>query len=181
VMFAVALQNLFREMLTLPGTAGHFLSRRHRLLWIALLLVVTFIFWHTLINPGGKLAAALKTANVRFFLVVVGAFVLFAVGVWAYARHRAGTQPAPAEAGAAPKAPPALGQPGEAAPAAVEGDGKTVPAAAAPAGPPPAWHPDPSGRHQQRYWDGGRWTAWVADGGVAGRDPLGASQQSPPE
>ncbi|MEY2450032.1 MAG: hypothetical protein QOH79_3508 [Acidimicrobiaceae bacterium] len=27
------------------------------------------------------------------------------------------------------------------------------------------WHPDPSGRHQLRYWDGQTWTANVSDGG----------------
>lgn len=34
------------------------------------------------------------------------------------------------------------------------------------------WYPDPSGRHQHRYWDGGAWSAHVADHGVAGVDPL---------
>jgi hypothetical protein len=38
--------------------------------------------------------------------------------------------------------------------------------------PPPAWHPDPSRRHQLRYWDGSTWTAHVADNGVASTDPL---------
>ncbi len=37
---------------------------------------------------------------------------------------------------------------------------------------PAAWHPDPLGRHQYRYWDGGRWTEHVADQGVAGIDGL---------
>ncbi len=38
---------------------------------------------------------------------------------------------------------------------------------------PGAWHPDPSGRHQLRYWDGQRWTDHVSDGGRSGVDPLG--------
>jgi Protein of unknown function (DUF2510) len=33
------------------------------------------------------------------------------------------------------------------------------------------WHPDPSGRHQLRYWDGSDWTAHVSDDGVVTRDP----------
>ncbi|MBO0678431.1 DUF2510 domain-containing protein [Mycolicibacterium sp. S2-37] len=40
---------------------------------------------------------------------------------------------------------------------------------AAPAG---AWHPDPSGRHQSRWWDGSRWTEHVSDAGRVGVDPL---------
>lgn len=37
---------------------------------------------------------------------------------------------------------------------------------------PANWYPDPSGRHQHRYWDGGSWTDHVSDSGVAGVDPL---------
>ena len=36
------------------------------------------------------------------------------------------------------------------------------------------WHPDPSGRHQQRYWDGQAWTDAVADGGQQSSDPFTA-------
>lgn len=37
---------------------------------------------------------------------------------------------------------------------------------------PAAWHPDPTGRHEHRYWDGERWTEHVANAGVAATDPL---------
>lgn len=30
----------------------------------------------------------------------------------------------------------------------------------------PAWHPDPTGRHELRYWDGEQWTDHVSDHGV---------------
>jgi len=36
----------------------------------------------------------------------------------------------------------------------------------------PGWYPDPTGRHQQRYWDGASWTQHVADAGGQGTDPL---------
>lgn len=36
--------------------------------------------------------------------------------------------------------------------------------------PPASWYPDPSGRHEHRFWDGERWTAHVADNGVTGVD-----------
>jgi hypothetical protein len=38
-----------------------------------------------------------------------------------------------------------------------------------------AWHPDPEGRHEFRYWSGTRWTEHVSDRGVASIDPLLAS------
>jgi hypothetical protein len=42
---------------------------------------------------------------------------------------------------------------------------------------PPGWLPDPSGRHQQRYWSGLDWTDHVTDDGVPGIDPLPAPPQ----
>lgn len=40
------------------------------------------------------------------------------------------------------------------------------PAPVAPAG----WHPDPTGRHQYRWFDGARWSNHVGDDGVASTD-----------
>jgi hypothetical protein len=39
---------------------------------------------------------------------------------------------------------------------------------------PAAWHPDPTQRHQMRYWDGVMWTDQVSDSGVTSTDPIGA-------
>ena len=68
----------------------------------------------------------------------------------------------------------ALRRRGEPEPAVVTGAGPaTVPAVAAPAAPPPpAWHPDPLGRFEQRYWDGTRWTEHVSTGGTQAADPV---------
>jgi hypothetical protein len=38
---------------------------------------------------------------------------------------------------------------------------------------PAGWHPDPSGRHEMRYWNGSVWTDDVSDAGVATKDPPG--------
>jgi hypothetical protein len=43
-----------------------------------------------------------------------------------------------------------------------------TPVSAAPA----AWAPDPTGRHQWRWWSGAVWTDHVADDGEVGEDPL---------
>ena len=34
------------------------------------------------------------------------------------------------------------------------------------------WFPDPTGKHERRYWDGTTWTAHVADAGATSEDPL---------
>ncbi|MFI5506553.1 DUF2510 domain-containing protein [Mycobacterium sp. NPDC051804] len=39
-------------------------------------------------------------------------------------------------------------------------------------GPAGAWHPDPSRRHELRWWDGNRWTEQVSDSGRPGVDHL---------
>jgi hypothetical protein len=35
---------------------------------------------------------------------------------------------------------------------------------------PPGWYPDPSGRHELRWFDGD-WTAWASDRGTVIEDP----------
>ena len=35
-----------------------------------------------------------------------------------------------------------------------------------------SWEPDPTGRHQYRWWDGERWTEQVADDGIQTVDPV---------
>lgn len=37
---------------------------------------------------------------------------------------------------------------------------------------PANWYPDPTGRHELRYWDGGRWTDHVSDGGATSTDAV---------
>ena len=87
------------------------------------------------------------------------------------------SDPAPA---AAPIAP--ISEPSSAAPATVtmySPAASATPAAAAAATPPAAavpsvpagWYADPSGRYEQRYWDGGTWTEHVARGGAQFTDP----------
>jgi len=39
-------------------------------------------------------------------------------------------------------------------------------------GVPAGWHPDPRGRFDVRYWDGGRWTEHVSRAGHQSIDPL---------
>ncbi len=45
--------------------------------------------------------------------------------------------------------------------------------------PAESWQPDPTARHEQRWWDGERWTAWVADGGRQGSDPVALGEEAP--
>ena len=41
---------------------------------------------------------------------------------------------------------------------------------------PESWYPDPTRRHQLRYWDGTAWTQYAADNGVQSLDPISVPQ-----
>ncbi|WP_419926843.1 DUF2510 domain-containing protein [Candidatus Poriferisocius sp.] len=43
-----------------------------------------------------------------------------------------------------------------------------------------SWEPDPTGRHQYRWWDGERWTDQVADDGVQSVDPISITEAGLP-
>jgi hypothetical protein len=71
--------------------------------WGVALLAVTFLFWHTLVNPRGDLAEALGATNVRAFLATVGVVLALSVVGWLVAR-RLRQQSGPAMAAEAPVA-----------------------------------------------------------------------------
>jgi putative membrane protein len=52
------------------------------------------------------------------------------------------------------------------------GDAATVRFADAQGGAPAGWYPDPSGRHQLRYWDQGAWTDHVSNEGATAVDQI---------
>lgn len=45
---------------------------------------------------------------------------------------------------------------------------------------PANWHPDPTGRHQHRYWDGQQWTDHVSDNGAQSLDPVDSAAPTAP-
>lgn len=45
---------------------------------------------------------------------------------------------------------------------------------------PAGWYPDPTTRHELRYWDGYAWLDNVSDKGAAASDPLGGKPMPPP-
>lgn len=43
-----------------------------------------------------------------------------------------------------------------------------------------SWEPDPTGRHQDRWWDGEQWTDQVANDGVQSVDPVSSAEAGLP-
>lgn len=44
----------------------------------------------------------------------------------------------------------------------------------------PGWYPDPTGRHERRYWSGIRWSRHVDNGGERGDDPIEPDDREQP-
>jgi alpha-tubulin suppressor-like RCC1 family protein len=84
IVFAVAIENLFIQMLAMPGSLGRDLMRSNRWVWGAALFGITFVFYHTLMNPKGELARALNSTNTRSFFLTIGAFVICTLFVWSF-------------------------------------------------------------------------------------------------
>jgi hypothetical protein len=106
LVFAATVQNLFVALLGLTGTAGGLVRRWHPGAWIGALLVVTFVFWHTLVNPTGDATLAMTTRNVQVALGLVGAFTTFVVVAWALLLilHSRASSPVVVAAGQPPRA-----------------------------------------------------------------------------
>ena len=104
LVFAAAVQNLFVALLGLSGSMGDIVRRWSPVAWGAALLAVTFVFWHTLLNPAGDPGVALSNRNVQVMLGLVVGFTALTVAAWLVLRLAA-----PAAAPPPPPAPtPAL-------------------------------------------------------------------------
>lgn len=86
VIFAVALENMFVQMLGFPGGFGRALKQKNRWLWLGALIGVAFLFYHTLINPRGELAEAISQSNVILFFVIAAIFVILSLMMFLYFR-----------------------------------------------------------------------------------------------
>jgi hypothetical protein len=87
IIFAVAVENTFIQMLGFSGSVGDSFKRKSRWLWLCAVGIVTFLFYHTLINPRGELAEAFRTGNVQISLIAMIVFNVVAFSIWGYFRY----------------------------------------------------------------------------------------------
>jgi len=89
VIFAVALENSFVKMLGFSEGYGHALRKKNRWIWILVLIGITFLFLHTLLNPRGGLSDAMQEGRVLVFLIASCSFMVLAFILWLiYGRER---------------------------------------------------------------------------------------------
>jgi hypothetical protein len=104
LVFAFAVQNAFVQLLSLRQSGGLALRRTHPFWWGAALLLVSFVFWQTLVNPSGDLASALRTRNALVFLAIAGLVLFVSLAVWVGTRLTWLRVAQPVESGAAVRA-----------------------------------------------------------------------------
>ncbi len=85
LVFASALQNLFVALLGLRGSAGELLRSRSPVSWGVALAVVSFLFFHALLNPQGDPAAAFSNRNVQVVVGLVATFSAVVFSAWGIA------------------------------------------------------------------------------------------------
>ena len=86
IVFAVAVENTFIQMLGFSGSLGESIKQKNRWLWLIGIVLVTFFFYHTLINPRGDLAEAFRSGNVQFSLIAMVLFIIFAISMSLYCK-----------------------------------------------------------------------------------------------
>jgi hypothetical protein len=104
LVFAFAVQNGFVQLLSFRQSGGLALRRTHPFWWGAALLLVSFVFWQTLVNPGGDLATALRTRNALAFLAVAGVVLFVSLAIWVGTRLTWLRVAEPVDSGAAVRA-----------------------------------------------------------------------------
>ena len=79
VIFAVALENMFIQLIGLSEGLGTKLKRLNRWFWVLGLIICTFLFLHTLLNPRYDLVESLKQGNTVVFIGLALIFILITI------------------------------------------------------------------------------------------------------
>jgi hypothetical protein len=88
VIFAVALECMFLDLLALSEGLGTKLKKSSRLVWAISLVACTFSFLHTLLNPRYGLVETLQQGNTSIFIGIAVAFIVITFAVRWLTRKR---------------------------------------------------------------------------------------------
>ncbi len=84
VLFFVALETVFFEMLPLTYSMGQTIFRWSKPVWALLFAPLAFLFNHTLLNPQSGFLDSFSTSNVRFLWFVLFVLVGVTAALWFY-------------------------------------------------------------------------------------------------
>ncbi|MGE5138128.1 MAG: hypothetical protein ACM3JD_01590 [Rudaea sp.] len=84
LIFAVALQTVFLEMIPIKGFYGLAIFRRSPALWFLLFAFFSFMFMQTQLNPDSAFLEAFNKPNLIALMTFVVLFFLSSVSIWYY-------------------------------------------------------------------------------------------------
>ena len=90
--FVTCLEGLVFGLLPLTFLDGSILVSWNKWVWIIVFGIVSFLFYHIIINNNAILASAVKDTNVVTMLALVLFSVIFSIGFWLYFRIRKGRE-----------------------------------------------------------------------------------------
>lgn len=88
LIFAIGLQSVFFEMIPIPGLYGRVIFQRHKVLWVTMFALFTFLFLQTQLNPEGSFVSSFNKPNMMGLGVFVLAFCAFSTGTWLFFQVR---------------------------------------------------------------------------------------------
>ncbi|MBI2845428.1 MAG: hypothetical protein HYX86_02655 [Chloroflexi bacterium] len=88
LIFLVALENAFFELLPLAVTAGSDIFTWNKIVWFLAILPVFFLFYHILLNPDGAYLNGLTNKNTLLILFLILVYGLLTLGTWLFFRMR---------------------------------------------------------------------------------------------
>lgn len=93
LVFVVALENAFFELLPLAVTAGSDIFTWNKIVWFLAFVPVFFLFYHIFLNPDGAFFAGVNNKNTLLLSVLLLVYALLTLGVWLFFRLRRKGQP----------------------------------------------------------------------------------------
>lgn len=94
IVFAVALENVFVQLLGISDGLGRKLKKSNRWGWGISLVSCAFVFLHTLLNPRSTFIESLQQGNTTLFIAVTGSFIVLTFAVFFISRWRKSRKPA---------------------------------------------------------------------------------------
>ena len=94
IVFAVALENVFVQLLGISDGLGRKLKKRNSWGWGISLVSCAFVFLHTLLNPRSTFIESLQQGNTTLFIAVTGSFIVLTFAVFFISRWRKSRKPA---------------------------------------------------------------------------------------
>jgi hypothetical protein len=88
VIFAVALENVFVQLIGFSDGLGQKIRSWNKLIWGISLTFASFAFLHTLLNPRYEFLESIQEGNIAVFIGVTASFILLTLFLHLYMRRR---------------------------------------------------------------------------------------------